>query len=575
MIRTTTRDWSSHDYDAPHCTHEPDAHYDYRLVEYPLLEKEHWRGVREIISGDRFADSAYQSWASSRRKVMEEDIATGDEHIQRLERHRSRLQRDLHTLSSSMSPIRTLPRDVLLEVFTCLVLEHGSTSKPEAAPWVLLEVCHQWRQIALSSPSLWSSIMITDKCWFSPSITQSAPLSTVLGLVKHSLFASQQVPLSVVVDLHAARGSVSEFTTPVMTTLAKKRSRIRELIFCAECYFRKSESECSEVNNVFTNAFLDVENACPMLKELDMLGPGKCEVHAVPGSAPNLTRLRDLVLHDDERQPADALINPTITHFSCYVSAIDNISVLGRLPLLKELHIFVAPEAQLPQNPIPTRHSRVQYFSATRSDILDFLTLPSLRVLTLTETDHIKLSPKTVARHIKSLIARSKCTIQTVVLSPEYVQNAILDIHGLRHLDTIALYTGHLSTRELDKALKTLASSASLPNLRRFIILHKTDLAEERFSKLHDALKTILDSSKYDLGGKIETIEIWDQQASSGQQDLSQLFAGCNVKDDGREWIARTYSDFSVDEYSPPIEGGMWRWLSLQCLLSETTSTSR
>ncbi|KAF9026661.1 hypothetical protein BDZ89DRAFT_1039935 [Hymenopellis radicata] len=559
MISTTPRDWSSHDYDVPHCTHEPDAHYYYHLVEYPLLEKERWRGVRDVVSGDRFTDDTYRTWASSRMKAMEADIAAVDDHIQRLERHRSRLRHDLITLSSSLAPVRTLPRDVLLEVFTCLVRHHGSTSRSEAAPWALLKVCHQWRQIASSSSSLWSSIMITNKCW-SPSMTQFAPLSAVLGLVKHSLSASHQVPLSVAVDLHAARGSVSEFTTPVMTTLAKNRSRIRELIFCAEWYFRKSESECSEVNNVFTNAFLDVENACPMLKELDMLGPGKCEVRAVPGSAPNLTRLRDLVLHDDERQPSEALVNPTITHFSCYVSAIDNISVLGRLPLLKELHIFVAPEAQLPKNPIPTRHSRVQYFSATRSDILDFLALPSLRVLTITKTKGIKLSPGTVACHIKSLIARSKCTIQTVVLSPEYVQHTILDIHGLHRLDTIALYTGYFS--ELDKALKTLASSASLPNLRRLIILQKTQLHDYDFPEFPHALKTILDSSKYDLGGKIKTIEVWDRQAATGEPDLLQRFASLRVNNDGRQWIPRTYSDFSVNEHSPPIEGGMWRWLS-------------
>ncbi|KAF9021229.1 hypothetical protein BDZ89DRAFT_1116033 [Hymenopellis radicata] len=145
--------------------------------------------------------------------------------------------------------------------------------------------------------------------------------------------------------------------------------------------------------------------------------------------------------------------------------------------------------------------------------------------------------------------------ITTVVLSPEYVQNAVLDIHGLHHLDTIALYTGYLSTEKRDKALKTIACSSSLPNLRRLIILQNTELDDEDFSELHEALKTILDSSKYDLGGKIETIEIWDQQASSGEPDLLQRFAGCKVKDDGREWIPRTYSNFSVDEYSPPLEG--------------------
>ncbi|KAF8906398.1 hypothetical protein CPB85DRAFT_1202237, partial [Mucidula mucida] len=88
-------------------------------------------------------------------KAMETDIVSVTEHIQRLERHRARLQCDLSALSSSLAPVRTLPQDVLLEVFTCLVRDHGSTSKPEAAPWVLLKVCHQWRQVALSSPSLW------------------------------------------------------------------------------------------------------------------------------------------------------------------------------------------------------------------------------------------------------------------------------------------------------------------------------------------------------------------------------------------------------------------------------------
>ncbi len=81
-------------------------------------------------------------------------------------------------------------------------------------------------------------------------------------------------------DLHcAARESILEFDRAIVIILALHRARIRSLIFYAASYSMNAESVRFETNVVFTTAFFDVENACPMLKELDMLGPGKCGVH--------------------------------------------------------------------------------------------------------------------------------------------------------------------------------------------------------------------------------------------------------------------------------------------------------
>lgn len=65
------------------------------------------------------------------------------------------------THRSLVSPVRRLHRDVLQEIFyQCLPTAHNSVPDPDAAPLVLGRVCSSWRQIAYSTPKLWSSLHI-------------------------------------------------------------------------------------------------------------------------------------------------------------------------------------------------------------------------------------------------------------------------------------------------------------------------------------------------------------------------------------------------------------------------------
>ncbi|PBK90392.1 hypothetical protein ARMGADRAFT_995277, partial [Armillaria gallica] len=65
-----------------------------------------------------------------------------------------------------LSPIRRLPADVLIEIFTACLPEDPDLpddtdsldTQLQVAPWVLSQVCASWRQTALTWTGLWANI---------------------------------------------------------------------------------------------------------------------------------------------------------------------------------------------------------------------------------------------------------------------------------------------------------------------------------------------------------------------------------------------------------------------------------
>lgn len=62
-------------------------------------------------------------------------------------------------LGPANSPIFRLPTELLHLIFTCTVLEDGNKTI------TVTHVCRQWRQIALSSPGLWTSVSLLRGSW--------------------------------------------------------------------------------------------------------------------------------------------------------------------------------------------------------------------------------------------------------------------------------------------------------------------------------------------------------------------------------------------------------------------------
>ncbi|KAK7463389.1 hypothetical protein VKT23_006744 [Stygiomarasmius scandens] len=89
--------------------------------------------------------------------------------IMHLTHEREDVLLDLDAQRSQLSPIRRLPLELLSAIFHhCLPDLEFISPRSSDAPMLLTHVCHGWRNLALSIPSLWSSISIhtnKDRCY--------------------------------------------------------------------------------------------------------------------------------------------------------------------------------------------------------------------------------------------------------------------------------------------------------------------------------------------------------------------------------------------------------------------------
>ncbi|KAF9042013.1 hypothetical protein BDZ89DRAFT_1060058 [Hymenopellis radicata] len=83
-------------------------------------------------------------------------LASLDEQINHLVQIRENAQCRLNDSKAILHPIRSIPADVLGEIF-----RHCTPhARPRGSPWLLSHICHRWRTQVLSSPNLWSFLQL-------------------------------------------------------------------------------------------------------------------------------------------------------------------------------------------------------------------------------------------------------------------------------------------------------------------------------------------------------------------------------------------------------------------------------
>ncbi|KAJ7741327.1 hypothetical protein B0H16DRAFT_1033005 [Mycena metata] len=158
-----------------------------------------------------FADKVDSNYVPSDSEILEirallvepeRELALLDAQIEELETTLSELKEKRASLSAPIdahraltSPIRRVPHDVLLEIFfSCLPSTHNALIDASEAPLILGLICRHWRNVAYTTPRIWSSIHI-------PSLNyRDLPPKTVLALekvVEAWLERSGSCPLSV------------------------------------------------------------------------------------------------------------------------------------------------------------------------------------------------------------------------------------------------------------------------------------------------------------------------------------------------------------------------------------------
>ncbi|KAJ7845406.1 hypothetical protein B0H14DRAFT_2511020 [Mycena olivaceomarginata] len=161
------------------------------------------------LTDSPFADRLNTNYIPSDSEVVEihtllmdpaDELARVEARIEKMEIALSQLKELRASLKTPMdahlaliSPLRRIPQDVLLAIFSCLPSEHNALIDPAEAPLLLGRICRHWRDVTYSTPMLWSSIHI-------PCLDLHAPSTMISGLertVEAWLERSSACPLSV------------------------------------------------------------------------------------------------------------------------------------------------------------------------------------------------------------------------------------------------------------------------------------------------------------------------------------------------------------------------------------------
>ncbi|KAJ7755821.1 hypothetical protein B0H16DRAFT_1539759 [Mycena metata] len=136
-----------------------------------------------------------------RRRLVELDaqILEQERVLRDLQQTRIAVERELR--ETATYPILTLPVEITTEIFHRLPLEVGDELGPQlnTAPVSLTAVCRSWRGIALSTPTLWSTLSISFND-IPPTVTAKPGL--VESFINQWLGRSGERPLSLTFILH-------------------------------------------------------------------------------------------------------------------------------------------------------------------------------------------------------------------------------------------------------------------------------------------------------------------------------------------------------------------------------------
>ncbi|KAF8644252.1 hypothetical protein AX16_008607 [Volvariella volvacea WC 439] len=302
--------------------------------------------------------------------------------------------------SSPPSPLVTLPVELLCKIFALTIRareEPDTFSYVKAtSPTKLVQICRYWRIVALSDPTLWSSIAACR-------VNQSTLHRVHLWLVR----AGPTCPLSLFLGFSRDTDS-TQVLRGIMSLFIANRNRWNDI------YFQISHVQALQMLAELPSGAARQLNAMHLY-----LGPGlpfevEHQAWTALGSSPNL---RVLTLEGGEEDQL-AFIPPlpwrqltTITFYGVDCQAMA--SILGFCQELEHLYILAPTIDDLPMNlaPIllPSLRKLCIRTSVNSAPVLSFLTAPRLRELIISHGRHNTTSYPV---HLNQLLTRSQCPLR-------------------------------------------------------------------------------------------------------------------------------------------------------------------
>ncbi|KAJ7321944.1 hypothetical protein DFH08DRAFT_1085789 [Mycena albidolilacea] len=286
------------------------------------------------------------------------------------------------SLAHVVYPVLALPVEITSRTFRFCLPAHGRVApSARSAPLLLAQICQQWRDVALSTSQLWSSLYINGN---------RIPMSRVENIVRTRFYRARQTPLSVglAFDRKLAPASLLE----LILSHAKQ-------IRCLDLHVRAQQ-------------FCNIRAHFPILQHLATTHLSQDEVWCFLEHAPLVRGLRLLAEQSRDVSIPPFLYGLTRLEISRPISLETCLHILRTLPVLCEfkfsLHWQMHSVPDSLQAPVFPHLSSLTLGSEYSSSVLCLLTLPNLRFL--------KLPGYSTLEDVLEFVARSVCAIDHLVL---------------------------------------------------------------------------------------------------------------------------------------------------------------
>ncbi len=346
-------------------------------AEQPLLEHEH-------------------DWVHQNIATLDDHLLSLRQSLCRLESLTALIQTQIDTtstakqqLESISAPIRRLPRDILLEIFS--LCRPDPDHKPRLAardyPWTLGHICHWWRDIVHSSPTLWSVVVLYPP--YNPEI------------IELLLQRSANVPLSVYIFVHHPGGSTHSSTIiDRIMGLCHRWSKLELRVNAPLCVDRHK-----------------LPSFFPQLRTLKVLGTWSSFV--VPTAVLDAPLLKTVRLDD---VPLQSVPNH-ITHLAISDISIEVLPMVLSFPNLVELRFKTRYFTQDAATTSTITHPTIRCLSVSSTAMLPFLTLPALEHFQY--VDRIRVNSV-----VSAFLSRSRCTLKTLLANMRDGDESFLELLG-------------------------------------------------------------------------------------------------------------------------------------------------
>ncbi|KAF7371163.1 hypothetical protein MSAN_00751800 [Mycena sanguinolenta] len=341
--------------------------------------------------------------------IVKSTISRTDQHLAWLDREIARLSEQLKQLEEErlrwssyqaknrgiLSPLRRVPTELLCEIFGWTLTSARESESQLArhpgfcetdSPWVLTHVSRTWREVSVSSPSLWSIVAVNF-----PNLDLSS--SYPLAMIETHVARAQN--LRVIFrgsDAHHAPNQIEIFRY-----LAKHASRWQELR-------------------------IDLAGSLyPLLDSLRGCVPLLCRVWIrCPGHIPSpeaqsfdfLNTASSLVDTAFYNPPSDFSFHPPshLTRYELEATLTIHRDLVALAPHLVEAHVYVTDnEESWPRSHEIIGLSLLRRLYVSNGGFLQYIRAPALEELGL----HISTASRL---HLESFLMRSSCTLQCLCL---------------------------------------------------------------------------------------------------------------------------------------------------------------